>query len=88
MTGRRDLTSFRGMTRRTLILAIMASGATLPAAASDGAVQRSGRAMERAAKRTGTAVERGARRTGSALERAADWTGRRLRRAGEWAFGN
>ena len=56
--------------------------------AQEGAVQRTGRAVERGAKRTGAAIERGAQRTGSALERAANWTGERLRRAGTWAFGN
>ena len=76
------------MTRRAWTLALMASVTVLPAAAEDGAVQRSGRAIERGAKRTGEAVERGARRTGSALERAAGWTGERLRRAGRWAFGS
>lgn len=78
---------FPGMTRRSWILGLMACGAALPAAASDGAVQRGGRAVERGAKRTGDAIERGAQRTGSALDRAASWTERRLRRAGEWAFG-
>lgn len=76
------------MRRRDIILGLAGTAMALPAAASEGAVQRAGRAAERGARRTGAAIERGARRTGSALERAAGWTGERLRRAGRWAFGD
>ena len=76
------------MRRRGWIIGLLASVTALPAAASDGAVQRGGRAVERGAQRTGGAIERGAQRTGSALERAAGWTGNRLRRARTRIFGH
>ena len=73
--------------RRHLILGLMSSLLAAPALArEEGAVQRTGRALDRGAQRTGAALQRGARRTGEAVQRGAQRTGAALERAGNWTM--
>jgi len=70
------------ITRRCLAAACLFLVAVPVRADPEGAIQRTGQAVDRGARRTGAALERGVHRTGAALQRAGNWTAERARRVG------